>query len=110
MPRRAWRTGSRWFSVAKRPVLDKKVNRLRKALRNTPPAFIDLEDWLIDRKYVQTKGAARKLLLDGKVKVESHTVGRIALDVNIGGDDEGKKYVLYPFIPAQYRNDITVAK
>lgn len=62
-----------------KPALQRKrLARLRRALRGPGlPAYIDLVDWLKTRGHAQTTGAAKRLMLDGKVKVDSHTVGRV---------------------------------
>lgn len=92
--------------MSKRPIQDKKLRRLKKALRPSTPSFINLIEWLRDRGYAQTAGEARKLLLDGKVKVESHTVGRVEVDNPLKKDD--KIMVIQPLTPAGNRKDIRV--
>lgn len=61
--------------VARRPIEKKKVRRLRKLLRTPTETFIDPVQWLKDRGHAQTSGEARRLVLDGRLKSESHTVG-----------------------------------
>jgi hypothetical protein len=93
--------------MAHRRLNDKKANRLRGALTNTPPLYIDLVEYLVDNHRVGfrrlTKTKARQLLLDGKVKVGSHTVGRI--EVEVAGK---KKWVLNPYLPSHQRSEIMV--
>jgi ribosome-associated protein YbcJ (S4-like RNA binding protein) len=63
--------------MAKRPIKDKQFKRLRKAINRRPlPAYVDLVWWLRSRGHANTSGQAIRLMLDGKVKLESHVVGR----------------------------------
>lgn len=61
--------------MSHRPILKKKANRLRKALRTTPGGYIDLVVYLKDRRFARTTGEAEKLILDGRVRSESHKLG-----------------------------------
>lgn len=62
--------------MAHRSVEQKKRRRVAKSLRRKPlPAFIDPVQWLLDRRLVKTKREARVLILDGRLKSESHAVG-----------------------------------
>lgn len=63
--------------MAKRPILQKRLARLRKAVNRQPLlAYIDLQRWLKDRGYASSTREANELLIGGKVMVDSHTVGR----------------------------------
>lgn len=63
--------------MARRPIEQKKLRRLRKAINRKPlTAYVDIEDWLVTRGHAKSKREARQLMVDGKVKAESHTVGR----------------------------------
>jgi hypothetical protein len=63
--------------MARRPIKDKQYARLRKAINRRPlPAYVDLVWWLRSRRHADTTGQAIRLLLEGKVKLESHVVGR----------------------------------
>lgn len=53
----------------------KKLRRLRKVLRRSLPAYFDLYEWLETRGYADTSGQCRALVLAGRLKSESHTVG-----------------------------------
>lgn len=92
--------------MSKRSIQDKKLRRLKKALRLSPPSFINLIEWLRDRGYAQTTGAARSMLLAGKVKVESHTVGRVEVDNPLKPGN--KEWIIQPLTPAKNRKDIRV--
>lgn len=61
--------------MARRPITQKKLRKLRKLMRSTPETFIDPVQWLKDRGYAQTSGEARRIVLDGRLMSESHKVG-----------------------------------
>jgi hypothetical protein len=94
--------------VSKRPIRQKKIRKLERALRkaSAPAAHINLIDWLKARGHAQTTGAAVKLLLDGKVRVESHIVGRTRVPVPMRPDEE--EWGIAPLVPAHHRGNITV--
>lgn len=53
------------------------MRRLRKALNRRPlKPWIDLVWWLKSNGHADTTGQAVRLMLDGKVRMESHIVGR----------------------------------
>lgn len=94
--------------MSHRPVLKKKAARVRKAISRTPlPANIDLADYLVTRRYAQTKGAARKMLEDGKVRSESHVLGRVKMRVLNKGKEE-ERWVAQPIVSAKYRDTLQV--
>jgi hypothetical protein len=61
--------------MSKRPILKKKANKLRKAMRRQLPAYIDLVQYLKDRRYARTTGEAEEIILAKRVKSESHVLG-----------------------------------
>ena len=92
--------------MSRRDITTKKLYRLRKQLvRQSLPAYINLIEWLKDRRYAQTSGAAKKMLLEGKVRVDSHPVGRRPLP---GGTSDD--YILDPYTSAENRSRIMVAR
>lgn len=95
--------------MSKRSTNAKKAARVRKALgrRTPPPANIDLVDWLITRRYAQTRGGARKMLEAGKVKSESHVLGRVEMPVLEKGKVENR-WVAQPIVSAKYRDTLQV--
>lgn len=93
--------------MSHRPTDAKKLNRLRKALRRTPVTYIDLVQYLKDRRYAQTSGEARKMLTDGRVHVDSHVVGRIEVPVPFGKDGE-TEFRPDPLVLAHHRKSIVV--
>lgn len=94
--------------MSKRSIRDKKIRKLERALRKAgaPQASIDLIDWLKTRNYAQTTGEAVCLLLDGKVRVESHVVGRTRIPNAFRPDEE--TWGVAPLIGAHHRGKITV--
>lgn len=84
----------------------KKRRRLLKALRNTPPAYVDLRDWITLRVRCSRRMAER-VLLAGGLMVDSHPVGfRWTKDPLTG---ESVK-VLDPWLPAEFRSRIVTKK
>lgn len=62
--------------MSKRPIEEKKRRRVAKRLRRTPlTAYFDAVQWLIDHGHARTRKAARELILDERLKVDSHVVG-----------------------------------
>lgn len=95
--------------MSHRPTQTKKLRRLRKALRQTPPAHIDLRQWLRLRGYADTNAGADRLILARKVKSESHTLGIINLPVRKpDGKIEDMDFV-QSWVPATLRNTLRVA-
>jgi hypothetical protein len=73
--------------LSHRPTDAKKVARLRKLLRRELPRYIDLVQWLKDRGYASTTGQAKAMMLDRRVKADSHVVGiSTYYDPLYGGD------------------------
>lgn len=92
--------------MSHRPIAEKKLNRLRKALRRTPTTYIDLVEWLQDHRYAQTAGGARKMLVEGRVHVDSHVVGRLQVPVPFKPDE--KEWIPDPLLLAHHRKSIVV--
>ena len=94
--------------MAKRPIKQKKLRRLRKAVERTPlPAYIDLIDWLKTRRYAQTTGQAIRMLEQGKVRSESHVVGR-EKRIMLVKDEQRELWVAAPRVPSYMRDTLTV--
>lgn len=98
--------------MSARPIEAKQIAKLRKALRRTPPSSINLVEWLRDRKYANTAGGARRLLTKGKVKVDSHVIGRERAITGFEDDKEAPVFgwVAAPYVPAEIRSQIQVTK
>ena len=95
--------------MSERPILQKKANRLRKALRNTPPRYFDLVQYVIDHHRVGhkrlSKRQARDMILEGKVAVDSHKVGRLEVEVLPGV----KEWVLDPILPVEHKSRLLIS-
>lgn len=77
-------------------------------MRQTPPRFLDLVQWLKDHRHAQTTGAANKLILAGKVRHGSHVVGIRKQEVQAPtGEIEQVDYV-YPYVPSEWRGELIV--
>jgi len=96
------------MSVSKRPIQQKKIKKLERALRKAgaPQASIDLIDWLKTRSHAQTTGEAVRLLLAGKVRVDSHVVGRQRVPNPFRPDEE--IWGIAPLIGSYNRGSIVV--
>jgi hypothetical protein len=63
--------------MSKRNTLEqKKLRRLRRTIRKgvSVPRKVDVVDWLKRNGHANSTGQAVKLLVDGKVKIDSHPV------------------------------------
>lgn len=83
----------------------KRARRTRKLFRKELPAFLDLTAWLQDRGYAQTGGGARKLMIDGKIRVDSHTIGNGRA---LNPLTKKEETVADPIVPADFRDRIQV--
>lgn len=86
--------------MSHRPREAKQIARLRKHLRTSLPAHIDLVMWLMDRGHAKTAGEARRMLADGRVKADSHIVGRFQTSHG--------KWEASPAVPAELRSRLLV--
>ena len=69
--------------MAKRPIQQKRADKLRRTMMKDPPvASIDLIKYLKDRGYAKTSGEARELLELGNVMADSHPLGQRELMTN----------------------------
>jgi hypothetical protein len=94
--------------MSQRASQQKKASRLAKALRNTPPTYFDLVDYVVHHHRIgykkPTKTQARQMILDGKVMVGSHRVGRVEVEALPGV----KEWVLAPHIPSEQRKELVI--
>lgn len=90
--------------MSKRPTSRKQIARLRRALRRTPPSYIDLVQWLKDRGHANTTGAALRLMKDGKVRADSHPVGRTRVQIS----EEEHVWLPIRYVPAGLRDSLIV--
>lgn len=94
--------------MSHRPVLKKRAQRVRKILSRSPlPKNIDLVHYLRTRGHAETAGGARKMLEEGKVRSESHVLGRVKMTVLEKGKEE-ERWVAQPVVPAKYRDSLQV--
>lgn len=96
--------------MSHRPTRVKQANRMRKRLRRRPLArYMNLVEWLRDRGHAQTAGAARKMLTEGRVKSESHIVGRREQEYRKPGHDETfVEFIAEPIVSAKLRSTLRV--
>lgn len=94
--------------MSHRSISHKKANKLRKAMRRTPPVWLDLVQWLRSHGYAQTAGEARKIIIDKRVKSESHTLGLTKRTVLEQGKIVEREFVA-PLVPASVRGTLRVA-
>lgn len=94
--------------MSKRATHSKKIRKLERALRKagSPQASIDLIEWLKLHKHADTTGDAIQLLLDGKVRVDSHVVGRQRVPSPFKKDEE--VWGVAPLIGSYNRSNIVV--
>lgn len=95
--------------MSKRPVEAKKRRRAAKQLRKRPlPAYFDLVQWLIDHDYVSTRRQAREIILDRRVKSDSHPLGVVKALVEQDGIAVAKD-IVDPRVPVARRANIVVS-
>jgi hypothetical protein len=96
--------------MSHRNITDKKIAKLRRALRksgSTVPVWIDLIHYLKLHRHAQTTGEAKKIILAGRVKADSHTLGIKRVPMLVKGKAEDVD-VVDPYVPARLRASITV--
>lgn len=94
---------------------------MRKAMRRTLPAYIDLVQYLKLRGHAQTTGEAEQVILDGRVRSESHKLGivkgrkikdsarvKALLGRALGPDDFEEADVVQRYVDAKLRPTIQV--
>lgn len=55
---------------------NKRLRRVAKMVSVSLPAYIDLVQWLRSHGHATSAGAARKIIAAGRVKSESHVLGK----------------------------------
>lgn len=94
--------------MSHRPINRKKANKLRKMLRGKPDRYINLVQFLKDRRYVRTSGAAEKLILDGRVQAEGEVLGVGQVPMLDQRGEVVQKDVVFPLVAADLRSKIEV--
>lgn len=85
---------------------EKRRRRINRSIRKGRlPAYINLIDW-IKLRVRCTTGQAKRALLAGALRVDSHPVGVKTVKDYLGKDVT----VVDPFLPAEFRNRIVVVK
>lgn len=108
--------------MSHRSILKKKANRVRKMMRQTPDAYIDLVVWLKQHRYAQTTGEAERIILARRVRSESHVVGitkgrvpkdstrvKAMLGRQLTEDDFEEVDVVERWVPARLRETLIVS-
>lgn len=93
--------------MSQRPILKKKAARVRKALRRTPPRNFDLVQYLLDHKHAKSKREAREMLVAGRVRSESHVLGRAKVPTLVKGVVK-LEYIDAPIVPINLKSNLTV--
>ena len=75
--------------MSQRPIIQKKLARLRKATRVPLPVNFDLVDYLKLHRHAQTTGEALRIIKAERVRNGSHVIGLIDVPV-LGPDGEIK--------------------
>lgn len=99
--------------MSKRPITEKQVHRVRKMVRQTPPALIDLVQWLQAHGHADNAGQARAIIAAGRVQSESHPLGREEIEEHKGLGLPGhgaQRYFGNPRVPASLRDTIVVRR
>lgn len=83
---------------------------MRKVISRVPlPRHFNAVEWLEDHGHVQTAGAGRKLLADGRLRSDSgHILGREQVERQ---DEKGivfKEFVAAPILPVTARRGLIV--
>lgn len=96
--------------MARRPIMQKKLNKLRRTLRKNGgalPTYIDLIEYLKVRRIAQTTGHAKAIILAGRVKSESHVLGIKRVSMLKDGKVQDVD-IVDPLVPARLRGTLTV--
>lgn len=94
--------------MSARPTLRKQLKRLRKAQRRSLPRYFDIIDWLKMRRHAQTTGEAKRLILDGRLRSGSHTVGIVEIDVPQADGSVLKEPTVARVQPVVFRDELIV--
>jgi hypothetical protein len=94
--------------VSHRPINQKKLNNLRRALRPALPVYFDLVEWLKMRRYAQTTGEANRLILAGRVRNGSHRIGVKEVPVEQADGTLKTIEVVHRVQPGKYRDGLIV--
>lgn len=95
--------------MSHRPIEQKQRRRAAKAFRRRPlPSYFDLVQWLIDNRHAATKRQARKLILDEKVRSDSHIVGILRNQLTVKDGGVTTEDVVDPRVSVDLRSGLVV--
>ena len=108
--------------MSHRSIRKKQAARLRKALNRKPlPAYFDLVQYLIDKRYATTRKQARELITSKQVSVDGTPVGiqeqrvpnkegRLRLSIGLALKDEHYETIdaVVPHLPVENRGKVVV--
>ena len=96
--------------MSHRPIERKQRRRVAKILRRRPlPAYINLVDWLKDRRYARTTSEAHEIILAHRVKADfNHVLGVETMPVLQPGGRVKDQDVVAPMIQSTLRGRISV--
>jgi hypothetical protein len=82
---------------------------MRALTRRPLPAYLDLVDWMLSRGHARSRREAREVILAGRVKANSHTLG-VGEQPYLTPDGKVKtRKIVLPHVPADLRPDIIVS-
>lgn len=87
---------------------ERQMRKLRKLTRRKLPRYFDIVDWLKMRRYAQTTGEAERLILAGRLRSGSHTVGIVEVDVKQPDGKTEKQKVVQRVQPVVFRDELIV--
>jgi hypothetical protein len=95
--------------MAHRSINSKRARRIRKALGRQPlDPHIDLVEWLVSRRHASTRGAARRMLEEGRVMSESHIIGRQKVRLMQAEGADVERWIATPVVPAAVKPTLCV--
>lgn len=94
--------------MSQRPTIQKKLARLRKAVRPALPVYFDLVDYLKLHRFAQTTGEANRLILDERVRSGSHVIGLVDAPVQTPDGKMTTEKVVQRVQPARLKAELIV--
>jgi hypothetical protein len=95
--------------MSHRSIEAKRRHKVAKAFRQKLPVRFDLIQWMLDHGHARTKREARQIILDKRVKSESHAVGvfsapTLQRDGSIKDEDH-----VDPYPDIQFKSNLVVS-
>lgn len=94
--------------MSHRPRINKQLNRMRKMMRTPLPVNFDLVDYLKLHRHAQTTGEAERLILGGRVRNGSHTLGIVKVPVQRPGGKIEHEDAVQRVQPAHLKDGLIV--